>query len=359
MAYRTRRDSLLWRTWDNILLRTFFYYVFMGLLVWALWTWMPDGWRAFLSKAIAELTGGGGQGRAGVGKSAEALLSGNAQGGQEGELATSAALAMVAAFFIALPVAWVYSLTRAKKGYRQALAQALIVLPVVDAAVIVLVKNSLALAFSLAGIVAAVRFRNTLEDTKDAVYILVAAAIGLASGTQVPVAFVLSVAFNIVTVLLWYTDFGRHPAALGGAMAEERLARTREQLSHTQTFVAVMDDELLKEMSPAQLDALADRAWRRRKKMSPDLDKKAEEEKGRYDTLLRVHTSAPDDVRARVEPVLRKHVKRWRFGHVVHESETAHIVEFSLRLGNDADPTEITAAVQNAVEDLATNVEML
>ena len=96
-----------------------------------------------------------------------------------------------------------------------------------------LVKNSIALAFSLAGIVAAVRFRNTLDDSKDAVYILVAAAIGIACGVQVPVAIVLSIGFNIVTVVLWYTDFGRDPAGLGGALAEERLVRTREQMSHT------------------------------------------------------------------------------------------------------------------------------
>jgi phage terminase small subunit len=354
MAYR--RDSLLQRTWDNVLLRTFLYYVFMGLFVWALWTFMPASWHAFLEKAVNELTGGGGQGRAGVSKGAD-MFTQAPNVSAEGELATSAALAVIAAFFIALPVAWVYSLTRAKKGYRQALAQALIVLPVVDAAVIVLVKNSLALAFSLAGIVAAVRFRNTLEDTKDAVYILVAAAIGLASGTQVPVALVLSIAFNIVTVILWYTDFGRNPAGLGGALAEERLARTREQLSHTQSFVAVMDDVLLKEMSPAQLDALADRAWRRRKKMSPDIEKQDDLEK--FDTLLRVHTSQPDKIRPLVEPVLKKKVKTWRFSQVIHDSPTEHVVEFSMHLGENADQTELMAAVQNAVEETATNVELI
>jgi hypothetical protein len=351
-----RRDSLLWRTWDNVLLRTLLYYILASLIVWGGWQIAPESVHRFFAKAITELTGGGGQGRAGVAKGEDALLVGSRPAG-EGELATSAFLAIAAAFFTALPVAWVYSLTRAKKGYRQALAQALIVLPVVDAGVVVLVKNSLPLAFSLAGIVAAVRFRNTLEDTKDAVYILVAAAVGIACGVQVPVAIVLSISFNVVTVILWYTDFGRNPAGLGGALAEERMARTREQMSHTQSFVAVMDDVLLKEMSPAQLDALADRAWRRRKKMSPELDKKEEKEK--FDTLLRVHTPEPDRVRALVEPVLKKQLKHWRFSQVVHDSDTEHVVEFSMHLGTNADPTELTAAVQNAVEDAATHVEIL
>ncbi len=349
------RDPLWRRTWDNVLLRTFLYYVIMGALVMIIWRIMPDSWRAFFDKAVTQLTGGGGQGRAGVSKGADILNAPSAAA--EGELGTTAALAITAAFFIALPVAWIYTLTRAKKGYRQALAHALIVLPVVDAGVVVLVKNSLALAFSLAGIVAAVRFRNTLEDTKDAVYILVAAAIGLASGVQLPVAVVLSVGFNIITVALWMTDFGRNPAGLGGALAQERLVRTREQMSQTQSFVAVVDDELLKQMSPAQLDALADRAWRRRKKMNPEIDKK--DDKPEFDMLLRVHTGDPDRVRETVEPVLKAQLKHWRFGNVVHESPTEHVVEFSLHLGKNVNPSDLVGAVQLAAGEAATHVELL
>jgi hypothetical protein len=202
-----------------------------------------------------------------------------------------------------------------------------------------------------------VRFRNTLEDSKDAVYILVAAAIGLASGVQVPVAIVLSIGFNIVTVALWYTDFGRNPAGLGGALGEERLVRTREQMSHTTSFVALVDDELLKEMSPAQLDALADRAWRRRKKMNPEIDKK--DDRPVFDTLLRVHTGSPDPVRELVEPILRENVVHWRFGNVVHESETEHVVEFSMHLGTVTNPSELLTAVEQALGEIATHVELL
>ncbi len=81
-----------------------------------------------------------------------------------------------------LPVSWVYILTRQKKGFRQSVVQTLIILPIVVAGVVLLVKNSIALAFSLGGIVAAVSFRNTLRDTKDAVYIFLAIGVGLAAG---------------------------------------------------------------------------------------------------------------------------------------------------------------------------------
>lgn len=45
-----------------------------------------------------------------------------------------------------------------------------------------MVKNSVALAFSLAGAVAGVRFRSSLSDTADALYIFVAIGVGLAAG---------------------------------------------------------------------------------------------------------------------------------------------------------------------------------
>jgi hypothetical protein len=73
-----------------------------------------------------------------------------------------------------------------------------------------IVSNSLALAFSLAGIVAAVRFRTTLADARDIVFIFLAIAVGFAAGVQVvTIGLVLSMIFNFVLVLIWRYDFGR------------------------------------------------------------------------------------------------------------------------------------------------------
>ena len=80
-------------------------------------------------------------------------------------LAVTVAVAMLASIALSLPVAWVYLLTRAKRGYQQSVVQLLIILPLVVSGIVLLVKYSITLAFSLAGIVAAVRFRNTLDDS--------------------------------------------------------------------------------------------------------------------------------------------------------------------------------------------------
>ena len=73
-----------------------------------------------------------------------------------------------------------------------------------------IVVNSLALAFSLAGIVAAVRFRFTLNQPSDAMYIFVAIGIGLGSGIEaIGVSAVISFTFVIATLVIWKLEYGK------------------------------------------------------------------------------------------------------------------------------------------------------
>jgi uncharacterized membrane protein YhiD involved in acid resistance len=106
-----------------------------------------------------------------------------------------------------------YMRTKPKARYDSSLVQTVIVLPVVITGVVLIVRDSVALAFSLAGIVAAVRFRNTLRDTKDAVYIFLAIAVGIAAGVQsFSIAFVVSLMFVLLVLVLWRFDVGMAPA---------------------------------------------------------------------------------------------------------------------------------------------------
>ena len=121
-------------------------------------------------------------------------------------LGTGAA-AVISAFLLAVPVAFTYVRTRSSLKYDQSLVQTVIMLPVVVTSILIVVANSLALAFSLAGIVAAVRFRNNLKDTRDAVYIFAAIGVGFACGVGVLViAAFLSIFFCVLELLLWKLD---------------------------------------------------------------------------------------------------------------------------------------------------------
>ena len=118
-------------------------------------------------------------------------------------------VALLSALLLSLPVSWVYMGIRNDDEYDQSLINTIIVLPMVVTGIVIIVQNSLALAFSLAGIAGAVRFRNSLKSSGDALFILLAVACGLAGGIgAVELAAVVTVAFTYTFVALWMTEYG-------------------------------------------------------------------------------------------------------------------------------------------------------
>jgi len=268
-------------------------------------------------------------------------------------LAVTTALCMIGAFLLMLPVSWVYILTRQKKGFRQSVVQTLIILPIVVAGVVLLVKNSVALAFSLAGIVAAVSFRNTLRDTKDAVYIFLAIGVGLAAGVQVmSAAAVMSFLFNVLVVVFWYTDFGRAPSHLEGPRAARRLERSLALANRTGAFVAQLDRDILKSMSPEQLQALASRARRRvgEGAGSPKPPKP-------LDTLIRVQSPDPEGARPQIEEILATQVKAWKFSGTQRDGAGSAVLEYRVRLRKSVPAPVLTGELRTRLGPRATGVE--
>lgn len=331
-------------------LRVAAYYLLLFGGAFALSRWWISGAPAPVRTAVDRLTGGEGLGIIGFGPLAGAAAEPAARDG----LALTAMLAMLAALSLALPIAWIYTSTRARRGYRQSVVHSLVLLPVVVAGVVVLVKHSLALAFSLAGIVAAVRFRNTLEDSKDAVYIFLVTGVGLAADVDIAVAGTLSVMFNLVILFLWYTDLGRSKR-LEGRAAEARLHRALAAAGRTGTFVARLDDEVLREMSPEQLDALAERAWRRRRRYAPERTS----ERPRIDAVLRIRTGDASMVRDEVERILDEHARRWRYGGTLRDEDGVQVVEYTIQLRKGRRRDALNTAVLERCGSRATSVEVL
>lgn len=120
------------------------------------------------------------------------------------------AFACIGSIILTIPVSWVYFITSRAKNINQSFLQTIVILPVVVTGIAMIVLNSLALAFSLAGIVAAVRFRFSLSQPSDAMYIFVAIGIGLGSGIgALGVATVISCAFVIATLIIWRLEYGK------------------------------------------------------------------------------------------------------------------------------------------------------
>ena len=325
--------ALLERLWDNIVVRVAGYYaVLLGIGV-MIWQRLPKDAAGLPSGPFAELLGGRGADALSQGVSREifANQTTRAAGIAPFDVALSTSLAVVTALLLTLPVAWIYTHTRRKKGFQQTMVQTFLILPVVVAGIVMMVKHSVALAFSLGAIVAAVRFRTSLDDSKDAVYVFLVMGIGIASGVEITVAIVLSVLFNAVTLGLWYTDFGRAPA-MEGMRAQKNLEKALAVANRTGMFIAKLDDEVLKSMSPDQLDVLADRAWRRKKRMTEDT---TESERPVVDVLLRLQVEEPEAARAAVEPLLDNYLLSWRYSGTHKADDGGRWIEYGgTLLGN-------------------------
>jgi hypothetical protein len=118
-------------------------------------------------------------------------------------------VATIGAFLCSLPVSWVYMAVRSGEEYDQSLVHTILILPMVVTGIVIIVQNSLALAFSLAGIAGAVRFRNSLKSSGDALFILLAVAMGLSAGIgAVELAAVMSIMLSYCFALLWMSEYG-------------------------------------------------------------------------------------------------------------------------------------------------------
>jgi hypothetical protein len=264
------------------------------------------------------------------------------------EFILSTTFVLLSTLALMLPVTWVYMSARKAQGHDASLVQVLIVLPLIVAGIVLIVRNSLALAFSLGGVVAAVRFRTNLSDARDVVFIFLAIAVGFAAGVQViMVALLLSILFNFLMVLIWRFDFGRtvlEPTA--GSVWAEPLGDLAGKDKGGNT---VPDRDLVLALTPAKVEALASRFARVQALLG------ANGKKPRFDAIVTVTTSKLAEAQQQVETALDRVTKRWKLDEVVTNtgkpSELYYIVRTRKAVSRDAMLTAIRAEGNGAVDD--------
>ena len=214
-------------------------------------------------------------------------------------------ISMLGSFALMFPTSWVYMATRQKKGFNQTMVQTLIILAMAVTGVVVIVRNSLALAFSLAGIVGAVRFRNSLPDTRDTLYVFLSIGVGLASGVEaLGAAAVLSVVFNYTVLLLNRSDYG---------MCELGKSSRPLLLTHP------APSGLLKEKNGKRAD---------------------------YNGVLVVRTRQADETIKRLRSFLDQELKRWSLAEIESSGRKgrAHL-KYLVRLRKETAPEQLEDAI--------------
>ncbi len=213
-------------------------------------------------------------------------------------ISLSMALSMIGAFLLMLPSSWVYMATRQKKGFDQQVVQTFIILAVAVAGVIIIARNSVALAFSLAGVVGAVRFRNTLPETRDSLYVFLAIGVGLAAGVDaLTAALVLSAIFNFIVLAMERMNYGT--CALGNDPRR-----------------------LLVGAAPA------------------------EPRKGKdFNAVLLVRTADANKSRLAVEAVLGSEVRRFQLAEIEATKKGKGVLKYLIRMGKRSEPTMLEDAL--------------
>ncbi len=250
-----------------------------------------------------------------------------------------AVLTLLGALVFTAPLVWIYTVIVRQDGYGYSFVRMLMMLPVVVAGVVQVVRGDLALAFALAGIVAAVRFRTTVNDLQDAVFAFAAIAIGLAAGTG---AFVLAGALSCVISVLFFLAWRFHvgemeprvEAVAGGQTLAEALVPGERTIA-----VALGDKSIVKPVRAQDMESLGDHAERLADFVRGDSLRK----KRRYRELLLVYTEKPDEARKHLEETLPKYARRWVEVDVISANGDGRVtvLEYLIRLRDDVNVGEM------------------
>ena len=85
------------------------------------------------------------------------------------------------------------------------------------AAIVMVIGNSLALAFAAFGAVSLIRFRTAIKDARDIAFVLLAVVIGFSSGTG---SYVIGIATSVFGFLIAFVIEKHLPAYLVGVVTD-------------------------------------------------------------------------------------------------------------------------------------------
>ena len=331
---------------DKPMRRLVAYYAILGVVVVVLATFFPGAVMRITAKGLGDVPEGPTVLTDALSSSPTASVSFGP--GSLFDVTITTILILIGALVLMLPVTWVYMSARPSGGqHNQNVVQTLIFLPLVVAGIVFIVQNSLALAFSLAGVVGAVRFRTTLRDSRDLVYIFLSIVVGFAAGVQsLAVGAVISIIFNFVLLITWHYDYGRNMLM---PTAAAQWSRPLQALASETGDHQIPDRDLVLSLTPEKADALAERFNR----VSKTVGKK--KKKPRFDSVITITTDSVADAQRRVEGVLERLTKRWSLDevvtHVGKPCEIYYLTRLKKTVPRDA---LLTAIHENAAGFIAT-----
>jgi Domain of unknown function (DUF4956) len=254
----------------------------------------------------------------------------------------TALVAMVGALLLMLPIAWAYVATRERKRVDHSVVATITLLPIAVAAILVIVQDSLAVAFSLAGIAGLVRFRSALDDTKDAMYVFIAIAVGLGAGVgTMQAAATLAGLYNLVAVSLWWWNAEPPPIA-EMALGEQKVPKAQSLLDALLPFRHRdrHPEPVAEWLRPEETIPLANGS-------GGDHNGDDSGGPGKRDGILRVHGADDIATRRAVEEVLDQCTKRWTLDSDGRGENGLPTLTYQVRLKKRCESAELLAKLQD------------
>ncbi|MBM4394416.1 MAG: DUF4956 domain-containing protein [Deltaproteobacteria bacterium] len=118
-------------------------------------------------------------------------------------------VSVLLSFALCVSIAWVYVRTHRGLSYSRSFVQALVLGGMVAAILMLAVGNNLARGIGILGTLAIIRFRSSMKDPRDMVFIFASLAIGIAMGVRAfATGIVGTLAFSGAAWVLSWSAFG-------------------------------------------------------------------------------------------------------------------------------------------------------
>jgi hypothetical protein len=118
-------------------------------------------------------------------------------------------VALAASTVLNIAIAKLYAMTHGGYSYSKSFLQAIVLVGVTVALIMVIIGSDIARAFALVGAMSIVRFRTPVKDARDLIFLFAAIAVGMACGVQFHIFAVIFTAFLFAIVLgFHYWGFG-------------------------------------------------------------------------------------------------------------------------------------------------------
>ena len=193
---------------------------------------------------------------------------------------------IIAAMILGCIVACIYYFTRPKDGpSTNGFVSTLVLLSILLSMVVMAVGNNIARSFTLAGVLAIVRFRTVVKDTRDSAFVICAVVVGMAAGIgYMSVAFIGLPVVAVAAYFAQYTQPAR--VARSSDLHLRFLITTSLQLTIEEILQRYVEAYSLKEASTCKKGTSLDLSYRirlRKGMQTPDLVKELKALEGMQD----------------------------------------------------------------------------